>query len=68
MARREILKRRMVASPVRIPVPVMFSLVHTVAMWMISVRELEQATEVATVAPMNFKMDSMARSEDRPPR
>ena len=41
------------------------------AVWMISVRELVQATEVATVAtvaPMNFKMDSMASSEDRPPR
>ncbi|KAE8807201.1 Lactation elevated protein 1 [Hordeum vulgare] len=54
--------------PVRVPVLVMFSLLHMVPMWMIWVRELEQVTEVDSVAPMNFNMDSMERSEYRPPR
>ena len=65
MARREILKKRMVASA-GLRVPVMFSLLHMVATWMISVRELGQAPEVDSVVPMNFKMDSLVRSEDRP--
>ena len=53
---------------VTVSVSEMFSLLHMVPMSMISVRELEQAPEVDSVVAMNFKMDSMARSEDRPPR
>lgn len=44
----------------------MFSLLHMVAMSMISGPELEQAPEVDSLVAMNFKMDSakMVRSED----
>ena len=72
MARREFLKRRMVASASACYSEVFFqrglepmSLMCLVHQPMILVRELEQVPEVDSVVPMN-SMDSMARSEDRP--
>ena len=65
MARRETLKRRMVASASACySAGNVFSAPYG-TMSMISVRELEQAPEVDSVAPMNSKVDSMTRSEDR---